>query len=55
MNHAQDRDNLDAWARRVKSFAFDEWQRDAVEDAYKHGLERIAVAESPTAPQRRPG
>ena len=53
MNQAQDRDNLDAWARWAKGFAFDERQRDALEDAYQHCLEHIAVAEAPTPSRQR--
>ena len=53
MKRAQDRDNLDAWAAWAKGFPFDERQRDALEDAYQHSLERIAVTEGPTAPRRR--
>ena len=53
MNRAQDRDNLDAWARWAKGFVFDERQRDALDDAYQHSLERIAVAGVPNAPRRR--
>jgi hypothetical protein len=34
-------------------FAFDEWQRDQLEDAYQHSLERIVGAEATTAPRRR--
>ena len=34
MNRVQDRDNLDARAHWVKGFAFDERQREALEDAY---------------------
>jgi hypothetical protein len=45
MNRPQDRDNLDAWARWAKGFAFDERQCDQLEDAYRHSLERVAVAE----------
>ena len=52
MNHAQDRDNLDAWARWAKGFPFDERQRDALEDAYQHSLERIALAVAPIASRR---
>jgi hypothetical protein len=53
MNRAQDRDNLDQWARWANGIAFDERQRDALEDAYQHSLERIALAEAPNAAGRR--
>jgi hypothetical protein len=52
MNRAQDRDNLDAWARWAKGFPFDKRQRDQLEDAYQHSVERIAVAEASTGPRR---
>jgi hypothetical protein len=53
MNRAPDRDNLDAWARWAKGFPFDDRPRDQLEDAYQHILERITVADAPTAPRRR--
>ena len=50
---AQDRDTLGVWARGAEGFAFGERERDALEDAYQHRLERIEVAEVATAPRRR--
>jgi hypothetical protein len=40
MNHAQDRASLDAWAPWAKGSAVDERQRDELEDACQHSLER---------------
>jgi hypothetical protein len=53
MKRAQDRDNLDAWACWAKGFAFEERQRDQLEDSYRHRLEPITVVEAATAPRRR--
>jgi hypothetical protein len=39
--------------RWANGFAFDERQREALEDAYQRGLESIAEAEAPTTPWRR--
>ncbi len=47
---AQNRDNLDAWA---KGFAFNERLCYALEHAYQHSLERIALAEALAVPRRR--
>ena len=45
---APSRDNPDAWTHWAKGFASDEGQREALEDAYRHSLERAAVAEAAT-------
>jgi hypothetical protein len=53
MSRAKHRDNLDAGTRWAKGSTCVERLRDALIDAYRHGLQRIAAGEAPTAPRRR--
>ncbi len=54
MNHAQDQNNLDEWrAWGMGIVGTTQAQRDAMEAAFDHAQERLAVAESP-APRRPP-
>jgi hypothetical protein len=53
LNHAQDQDNLEEWQSWGMAIAgATPAQRDAIEAAFDHAQERLAIAEAPSAPRR---
>jgi hypothetical protein len=53
LNHSQDQANLEEWQSWGMGIAgTTEAQRDAIEAAFDHAQERLAIAEAPAAPRR---
>jgi hypothetical protein len=53
LNHAQDQENLEEWQSWGMAIAgTTQAQRDAIEAAFDHAQERLAIAEAPAAPRR---
>jgi hypothetical protein len=53
MNHAQDQDNLEEWRSWGMAIAgTTQAQRDAMEAAFDHTQERLAIADAPASPRR---
>jgi hypothetical protein len=53
LNHTQDQDNLEAWRSWGIAIAGTNLaQKDAMEAAFDHAQERLAIAEAPAAPRR---